>query len=275
MTYGFRDVIKSEQKRILRLADLSGPPTKKDRGSLLLKKRGERQYCYENLPGTDGKPQQKYLGTPDSEAARALVKSKFLQEKHRRLMANHELLGEMARRYQDCSFDGVMSALPEKYRAVAFEDFNNERYEELKAWASADYEKNAAPFPNAKIYSQTGERMRSKGECLHANILCGFGVVYRYDCVITVTDTFGNTKKLCPDFLIQCFDGTFIIIEHLGRLFDKGYALSLGEKCYWYLHEGFVLGENFFVTSDDIHGGTDTEAIYRMALEVQRRFFAA
>ena len=63
------------------------------------------------------------------------------------------------------------------------------------------------------------------------------------------------------------------MIEHLGRLFDKGYALKFGEKCYWYLQEGFVPGKNFFITSDDINGGTDSRMIMEVALQVERLFY--
>ena len=39
------------------------------------------------------------------------------------------------------------------------------------------------------------------------------------------------------------------------------------------IQDGFILGKNFFVTSDDINGGTDTQAILEVAKAVERRFY--
>ena len=266
----FKEAMKREQKRILRLADLTaGSETSERPGVLLLDKRGDRIYCYKREEGGA----KKYLGAADSEAARQFLQQRYLIEKRNRLMTDQKLIEATLQKYQDYSYDAIMSALPASYRAIADEDFNNRRYEEIKQWANAEYAVNEAPFPDAEIYAQDGRRMRSKGECLHANTLIGLGIPFRNDCLITCTDQYGNTKVLSPDFVIQCFDYSLVMIEHLGRLFDKGYALKFGEKCYWYLQEGFVPGKNFFITSDDINGGTDSRMIMEVALQVERLFY--
>ena len=194
-------------------------------------------------------------------------------EKRKRLIQDRKLLEKFAQQYLDYNHEAVFAALSNPYRIIAGEDFNDARYEEIKRWANADYEKNQAPFPAAEIYAVDGTRTRSKGECLHYNIYLGRGIPFRYDSIITITDGRGNTKNVSPDFMIQNYDYSLTIIEHLGRLFDMRYALDFGEKCYWYLQEGFILGKNFFVTSDDINGGTDTQAILEVAKAVERRFY--
>jgi len=270
----FIDALKVEQNRIQRLITLSGKFEEDETtGLLLLEKHGDKTYCYERRTGTDRKRHKTYLGTPDSPKAKTRLKTRFLREKHRRLLYDQTLLAEVERQYQDYGFEAIMSALPNSYRTISQEDFNNARYEEVKAWANADYPKNTAPFPEAEIYTRDGLRVRSKGECLLANILRELGVPYRYDGIHTITDGYGNTREVSPDFEIECLDRSHIIIEHLGKLYDQGYALKFGEKCYWYLQEGFILGKNFFVTSDDIHGGTDSQAIWCVAMEVQRLFY--
>ena len=42
------------------------------------------------------------------------------------------------------------------------------------------------------------------------------GIPFRYDSPLTVIDEWGNEKTVYPDFLIQCYNGSFIIIEHFG-----------------------------------------------------------
>jgi hypothetical protein len=188
-------------------------------------------------------------------------------------MFDKSLLEKLTQDYKEYNHEAIITALPSSYRTILNEDFNNERYEELKRWANEDYTKNDAPFPDSEIYLKDGRRVRSKGECIHGNILIDMGIPFRYDSIITITDRNGNTKRLSPDFLIQCFDRLLVIIEHLGRLFDKRYALDFGEKCYWYLQAGFIPGKNFFVTSDDIHGGTDSQAIWEVAKAIERLFY--
>ena len=266
----FMEAMKREQKRILRLVDLTADVENYDTQEvLLLDKRGSRTYCYKS----DSQNVKTYLGTTESEEARRMMRNRFLREKRKRLLKDQNLIEKIMKGYQDYSYDAVMSALPASYMAIADEDFNNKRYEEIKAWANADYPVNEIPFPDAEIYTQYGKRVRSKGECLHLNILTELGIPYRYDCLMTFENQHGETRTLSPDIVIQCFNRSLLIIEHLGRLFDLRYSMKFGEKCYWYQQEGFVLGKNFFVTSDDEYGGTDSQVIWQVALEVERLFY--
>jgi hypothetical protein len=265
----FKEAIKREQSRIQRLIDLTDQVEHLEkRGALIADKCGSSIYCYER------RGQSKiYLGKSDSEAARACAAYHFLTEKSNRLMIDKSLLEKLMQDYKEYNHEAIITALPTSYRTILNEDFNNERYEELKRWANEDYPKNEVPFPDSETYLKDGRRVRSKGECLHGNILIDMGIPFRYDSMMTITDRYGNSKWLSPDFLIQCFDRSLIIIEHLGRLFDKGYAIDFGEKCYWYLQAGFILGKNFFVTSDDINGGTDSQAIWEVAKAIERLFY--
>lgn len=269
MMNDFKEAIKHEQSRIQKLVDLTGKSNwSEKRGTLIADKRDSGIYCYEKRGNS-----KKYLGKADSEAARDCARYHYLVEKRNRLLFDLDLLETLAQQYKDYGSEAILSALSASCRIIAGEDFNNARYEELKQWANADYEKNQAPFPDSKIYAIDGTRVRSKGECLHYNILLGLGIPFRYDSIIEISDGRGNTKKVSPDFLIQNFDSSLTTIEHLGRLFDKRYALDYGEKCYWYLKAGFIPGKNFFVTSDDIYGGTDTQSIMETAKAVERLFY--
>ena len=267
----FIEALKREQKRILRLADLTADVEKCDElGVLILNRRGSKTYCYKR----DDEVAKRYIGMADSEAAKQFVRNRYLKEKRSRIITDQQLVEKMMREYQDYSFEAVMAALPASYKAIANEDFNDQRYEEIKAWANADYPVNPAPFSNAEIYARDGRRVRSKGEGLHLNTLLDLGIPYRYDCLMKFKDQNGRIRELSPDVLIQCFNHQLVIIEHAGMLSDPAYAVRFGEKCHIYLQNGFVLGKNFFVTSDDKYGGTDSEAIYRVALEVERLFYA-
>jgi hypothetical protein len=167
----------------------------------------------------------------------------------------------------------VNAKLPAQCRGFLKEHFVDERLEELKAWAAENYEQNTHKYSEAVFYACDGTRVRSKGEVIIYNLLYAIGIPFRYDALIYVTDDWGRRIKISPDFLIQCYDGTFIIIEHLGGLKSPDYCSSFATKCRQYLNEGYVLGENLFLTSDDKSGGIDAEAVAAIIDLVERRFY--
>lgn len=280
----FMDAIKQEQRRIQRVIDLTAsslaesPP-----GNLSLETRNGSFYCY-SQEYTSGKRERHYVGTITSLAVQQLFNSRLQQERLKRLEFDHKLLMETERKYQNYDPLAVVASMPKSYRQIAsqidetFPAYTgdilfSQRYQELKAWTMKDFERNTTPFPDAENYARDGTRIRSKGECILYNLLQEFGILFRYDSVLIITDQNGRTKKVSPDFLIQCFDGSLIIIEHLGWLKDKGYAIDFGEKLYWYVQKGFFPGKNLFITSDDIHGGTDSQQILTIVKQVEQRFF--
>lgn len=268
----FKEAIKTEQRRIQRLIDLSGV-SDDERGSLGLQKRGQKTYAYERWQSRSQPEKRVFLGLLESEAVRELCSVKYRKRRLAILQRNQEVLQRLEKEYLAYDYESVISGMPSAYRRVPGVDDFDQRYEEIREWASADYPKNPYPFPPAKNYAVDGTRLRSKGECIFYNLLRERGILFRYDCVIEIVDQHGNPKQLCPDFMILCLDGTVIIIEHLGRMGDLRYALDFGERSYWYFQKGFVLGSNFFVTSDDPDYGTDSQVIAQVVDRVEELFF--
>ena len=268
----FTEAIIIEQKRIQRLIDLS-TSISNERGSLKLQKQGHQIYAYERWRKKGQAERVVYLGPLVSAPVRELFSVKYQEQRLARMRHNQKLLQRLAAQYQKYDFSSVVSEMPRAYQIAASENSFNQRYEEVRKWANADYPKNPYPFPDAENYAEDGTRLRSKGECIFYNLMKGRGILFRYDCEIEIVDQHGNRKKLCPDFMILCLDGTLIIIEHLGKMGQLRYALDFGERCYWYFQEGYVLSKNFFVTSDDPNHGTDSRIIARVVDQIERMFF--
>ena len=268
----FMEAIKTEQRRIQRFIDLS-PPDGAERGNLYLKKKGGNLYAYERWQ-KKGKPSRKvYLGCIESDEVQKLFADKFTAKRLPRLQHDQALLEKLERQYQEYDFDSIVADMPRAYRMAAKNSSFDQRYEEIREWAEGPYLRNTYPFPEAEIYAKDGTRLRSKGECIWYNLLLERGILFRYDCAVTFTDQQGKQKTFYPDFLIQCFDGSFILIEHLGSMDDLSYAMDFGEKSYWYFRKGFILGKNYFVTSDDLKHGTDSQMIARHVDRVEEMFY--
>ena len=269
---GFSRAIKKEQKRIQRVIDLIDGIQTGEAGSLITRRRGKNVYYYEQIC-KNGKCKQQYLGKADAEELDRFVKQKFLKELLKKEVYNQGLLDQLEKDYQNTEPESVWDSLPKDYHQFRERNYIDSRYDELKRWANDSYRKNTAPFPKAEHYAIDGTRVRSKGECIIYNLLYERGIPFRYDPVLEFTDDRGETRSYSPDFLIQCYDGTLIIIEHLGRLYDINYALDFGTKSRWYLFGEFVFGKNYFVTSDNVRGGIDCESIEEVVELIIRRFY--
>ena len=268
----FQEAIKVEQRRIQRLIDLS-QTSNNGRGCLRLQEHSGQIYGYERWQ-KKGEPERKvYLGPLESDAVRQLCSVKLKEKRLVRLRQNQKLLEKLEKEYQAYDFESIVAEMPKAYRQAAKNDSFDQRYEEIRRWAEAPYPKNPFPLPDAENRAKDGTILRSKGECIWYNLMQERGILFRFDCEIEIIDSHGNAKKLYPDFLIMCFDGTLIIIEHLGRMGDLSYAMGFGEKSYWYFQKGFVLGKNYFITSDDLNYGTDSQMIARLVDRIEEMFY--
>lgn len=182
------------------------------------------------------------------------------------------MLEETLERLQDDSAWSINAGLPKPIRMFTIEDYVDDRLEELKQWAR-EYKRNTADFDDRATYACDGTRVRSKGEALWYNMLYNAGIPSRYDSPLTVIDKWENEKTVYPDFLIQCYNGSFIIIEHFGGLLKPSYSSKQITKIRDYLRSGYVLGDNFFVTSDDAEGGINTEMIARTICQIEELFY--
>ena len=61
--------------------------------------------------------------------------------------------------------------------------------------------------------------------------------------------------------------------DEIRQMGDLSYAMDFGEKSYWYFQEGFILGKNYFVTSDDLNYGTDSQMIARHVDRIEEMFY--
>ena len=61
--------------------------------------------------------------------------------------------------------------------------------------------------------------------------------------------------------MILCFDGSLIIVEHLGMLDKEDYLLNTFRRIHLYLINGFKLNKNLFLTADHAKGKIDAQAV--------------
>lgn len=236
----------------------------------------KRPYFYIIQKGTGKKL---YLGSEKSDAVK--------KEKIRQLRAalketleyNRQQIQECMNRYRPYDVHSLEKYISPCLKDVPVNFVLNDNVQALWDWADQDYARNTAPFPKREIYALDGTRVRSKGEAEWYNDFKSMWVPMHYDQLMEFYNPKpgrlgpGDTIFKSPDFLIKCIDGTYIIVEHLGFLMDDNYSEDFRQKTQIYEANGFVLGVNFYVMSDDMNGGTDSRAIHEKVEEIKWKVY--
>jgi len=105
-----------------------------------------------------------------------------------------------------------------------------------------------------------GHMVRSKTELIISDKLHKAGVSYDYEKPLD-----GPVRKgrIFPDFSFADASGVLIVWEHFGRMDDPKYLDGHEWKMKWYADNGFIEGENLFLTHETLASGIDSSLLER------------
>ncbi|MBB2147373.1 ATP-dependent DNA helicase [Pedobacter gandavensis] len=123
------------------------------------------------------------------------------------------------------------------------------------------------PYVEGLIHKTKQENLlvRSKSEVIIANELEYRSLPFQYERQYTGK----NGEKKIPDFSFTDAAGDLIILEHLGMLSVPGYRADWEKKKQFYLDNGFIEGENLFITTESELGGIDSKAIEHVIDQIE------
>lgn len=224
----------------------------------------------------DGKVRRSYLGKGDSTKVKEEKRDQLECVLYDALCQDKQILESVIQNYKVYSFEALSTRISPCLAEVRCEFQVDRRLDQLFAWAKEDYKRNTNPFPDKIILANDKTRVRSKDECIWYNYLLDAGLPFRYDSVMEFDDPWnpGGIRFKSPDFVINTPSGVMVLIEHAGLLMKDQYAEDMKEKIQLYLYNGYVLGDNFFIISEDRFGGVNSYAIKRQVAEIKSRFFA-
>lgn len=135
--------------------------------------------------------------------------------------------------------------------------------EELRLWASADYEKNTFS-PESLIHpSSSGYLLRSKSEANIYTFLYENKIPFRYEASLT----FGN-HTIYPDFTIRHpLTGEVYYWEHFGMMDDPEYAKKAFAKIAEYNANGIIPTVNLIMTFETKKHPLGIDTIEKIATE--------
>ena len=88
-----------------------------------------------------------------------------------------------------------------------------------------------------------GTLVRSKNECIMANVLYKLGIEYEYEKVLLLKTENGE-RRFRPDFTVK-LNGRELYIELFGQMEDENYCIDTMNKIEIYERNGIMKGKNF------------------------------
>ena len=136
---------------------------------------------------------------------------------------------------------GMLPTL-EKYLKENNIKYSISDYDYAMMWKNVDYQGKGVSDDAMELYSDAGERVRSKSEVIIANKLHNLGIAYRYEFPIK----FMSGRIVYPDFYcLNVRKRREIVYEHFGMMDDPEYANNAVKKIEEYQRNGYWLGKNF------------------------------
>lgn len=138
-------------------------------------------------------------------------------------------------------------------------EISNQEY--ATQWENQIYQGKAFAPDAPEIYTERGERVRSKSEKMIADKLYMLGISYRYEYPVYLKG-FGTVY---PDFLLlNTTTRRETILEHFGMMDHPDYANKATRKINHYAQNGFVLGKNFLATFETSDTPMDLRVLEKM-----------
>ncbi|MCR5836819.1 MAG: hypothetical protein K6G88_09965 [Lachnospiraceae bacterium] len=203
-----------------------------------------------------------YLHASEKEKAKNIVKYNYFSKANKYAMDELKLINRLLNKMNNNSYELLYKRIGQGKRRIIdsylFEDTNpsdpdsynsaiitDEQYKKL--WTSEVYTRKEIDDDTPEIFTENGERVRSKSEKIIADKLFKEGIPYRYEYPLYIPDI----GIFYPDFtLLDIANRRNIILEHFGLMNNEKYADNAVSKIQILSSMGYKLGDNLFITME-------------------------
>ncbi len=208
-----------------------------------------------------------YLKKKDMELARTLAQKEYCQRAFEKAAAVEAELVSFEKRNIGRSASFMYSELSEVYNTLPQGKKNlTEPYvlpDEIfiKEWLERPDSRLGFKEGTPEIYSERGERVRSKSEKMIADKLYMLGIPYRYESSLILQ----SGEIVHPDFtILDIAERKDIIFEHFGLMGDEDYQNRAAWKLETYIRNGYMPGETFLFTMETADRPLDLRSFEKM-----------
>ena len=250
----FRDVLLRRIRKLdeLILAKTEAVSAAPEGHLRILKKSGFVQYY-------DG---NEYLHTDDSRI-RLLAQRRYDKQVIKAALAEKRLLMHVVDNYPHIPIEEIYMA-QNAVRQELIKPIMLPDEEFIERWLAEPYIRKPFAKNAPEIYSNKGERVRSKSEKMLADMFFLHGQPYKLECPLS--NMYGEV--IHPDFtLLRVKSRTIFYWEHCGMLDNPSYASDLDNRLRFYGSLGIFPGKGLLLTTE-----TDGRPIdMRLAEEMMRQ----
>lgn len=133
--------------------------------------------------------------------------------------------------------------------------------EYVKRWEEKEYEGKRFGPGDPEIFTERGERVRSKSEKIIADKLYSLGIPYKYECPIKLK----SGEVFYPDFtLLDVKKRREVYLEHFGLMDNLQYVEIVVKKINAYGKNSVLLGDNLLATFENGHTSLNTQMLEEM-----------
>lgn len=242
--YGLKEMLQKEQIRLEGILQKTKEQLKDaPEGKLRISKSGKQIQYYLRKDGI-GAGTGQYLHNSDGELVHRLAQKSY-DEKVLRLAGRRlRQMKYLTEEYQDNELEILYEKEhPERQKLIRPVELTWQQ--RLCLWMEEKYEGKAFKPGETEIYSERGERVRSKSEKILADYFYRNNICYKYEKPLRLK----GYGIVYPDFtFLSKKTGKEIYWEHEGRMDDPVYAKMAVKKIKTYEENGIFVGEGLILT---------------------------
>ncbi len=127
-----------------------------------------------------------------------------------------------------------------------------------KEWQNVTYQGKKFQDNDLEIYTEKGERVRSKSEKMIADKMYLMGIPYRYECPLRLD----SGIYIYPDFtILNVPKRKEYLLEHFGMMDNPEYSQKAVKKINAYIKNGIYPGEKLLLTYETSQSPIDMTAV--------------
>lgn len=228
-------------------------------GSLHVARKGNLVHYYHRKETP--KHTEVYISRKDNNLARNLAQKSY----NKKILAYTKKVCTHLKKLIDIYEDGKIEEIynsehPDRKNLLVPVEITYEQA--IEKWISVPYQGKTFDENTPIIFTNKGERVRSKSEKIMADLFASLGLVYKYESPVYL-ESYGTVY---PDFtFLSPRTGKEVYWEHEGRMDDPGYSASAIKKIQGYEKNGIFPGESLILTYETKDMVLDTELVKALA----------
>lgn len=248
-------ILREEKDRLNKIAEEAKRRLKMAPKGYLRTRRwhGVIEYYYSEVVADNGK----YLKKSEKNIAKGIAQRDYDIQVVKNVAARIKAINTFLNMYSKTDLKMLYQKMnPCRRELISAPIVSDDEY--IKRWLAVEYEGKPYAEDVPEIFTERGERVRSKSEKIIADKLYALGIPYRYEYPLVLA---GNVK-MHPDFTILKMPAREeVYLEHFGMMDDGTYVDSALYKLNTYERNGIYPGVNLFITHETSRSPLNTKVL--------------